>query len=307
LHHQSREIREGVNLGGAGDQGMMFGYACDETEALMPLPVFLAHRIVERLATLRKNGSIPWLLPDAKSQVTVNYDGIKPVGINNVLVSTQHMPFMMGGGGSLQGSGIVPHGHYSGGTFAVTKKMITETVTEKVIKPLLEEYSFDGTTKFIINPSGSFTIGGPAADTGLTGRKIIVDTYGGSCPHGGGAFSGKDPSKVDRSGAYMMRYVAKHIVAAGLANRCTTQVSYAIGKAEPTSLYVNLHGTGEVPEAKVIEAVKQLFDLRPRGIIDTLQLKRPIYRKTASYGHFGRDGFSWESLDERILNELKGI
>ncbi|MBE0661142.1 MAG: methionine adenosyltransferase [Bacteroidales bacterium] len=307
LHQQSKEIREGVDLGGAGDQGMMFGYACDETKALMPLPIFLAHRIVERLALLRKNGSIPWLLPDAKSQVTINYEGDKPTGIDNVLVSTQHMPFMLSGGSSYHGSGMMRHGHYSGGAFLITEKMIRETVIERVVKPLLKEYGFADTTKFTINPSGSFTIGGPAADTGLTGRKIIVDTYGGSCPHGGGAFSGKDPSKVDRSGAYMMRYVAKHIVAAGLASRCTTMVSYAIGKADHTALYVNMHGTGKVSEARVIDVVSQLFDLTPRGIIETLQLKHPIYRKTAAYGHFGRDGFKWEELNQETINELRGL
>jgi len=307
LHHQSREIRNGVDQGGAGDQGMMFGYACDETDVLMPLPIFLAHRLVERLAQLRKNGSIPWLLPDAKSQVTVNYKGCEPTGIDNVLVSAQHMPFMLSGGSSHHGSEMMPHGHYSGGTFAVTERMRKETVTENVIKPVLKEYGFADTKRIIINPSGSYTIGGPAADTGLTGRKIIVDTYGASCPHGGGAFSGKDPSKVDRSGAYMMRYVAKHIVAAGLAKRCTTMVSYAIGKAEPTALYVNMHGTGKVYEHKVIDAVRQLFDLSPWGIIETLQLKKPIYRKTAAYGHFGRNGFTWEELNQQKITELQAL
>lgn len=307
LNRQSAEIRNGVDQGGAGDQGLMFGYACDETEELMPLPIFLAHRIVERLAQLRKNGSIPWLLPDAKSQVTVIYDDGKPVGIDNMLVSTQHWPFVLSGGSSYHGSGLMPHGHYSGGAYAVNNKLIRETVIEKVLKPLLDIYGFPGSPRFIINPSGSFTIGGPAADTGLTGRKIIVDTYGGSCPHGGGAFSGKDPSKVDRSGAYIMRYVAKHIVAAGLARRCTTQVSYAIGIAEPTSLYVNLHGTGKVSELRLIGAIKDLFDLRPKGIIETLNLKQPVYRKTAAYGHFGRDGFAWEELNKCIIQEFQGL
>jgi S-adenosylmethionine synthetase len=307
MNRQSAEIRNGVDQGGAGDQGMMFGYACDETAALMPLPIFLAHRIVEKLAVLRKNGNIPWLLPDAKSQVTVAYNGNKPVGIDNVLVSTQHMPFVLSGNSSYHGSGLRPHGHYSGGAYNVTNKMIEEAVIEKVLRPLLDEYGFPGSPRFIINPSGSFTIGGPAADTGLTGRKIIVDTYGGSCPHGGGAFSGKDPSKVDRSGAYMMRYVAKHIVAAGLASRCTTQVSYAIGMAEPTSLYVNLHGTGKVSELRLLEAIKDLFDLRPKAIMETLNLKLPVYRKTAAYGHYGRDGFAWEELNQDIIQSLQGL
>ena len=307
LNRQSAEIRSGVEQGGAGDQGMMFGYACDETDVLMPLPIFLAHRIVERLAQLRRDGSIPWLLPDAKSQVTVIYDNGKPVGIDNMLVSTQHMPFVLSGGSSYQGSGMMPHGHYSGGAYAVTNSLIRETVIEKVLKPLLSEYSFAGSPGFIINPSGSFTIGGPAADTGLTGRKIIVDTYGGSCPHGGGAFSGKDPSKVDRSGAYMMRYVAKHVVAAGLASRCTTQVSYAIGMVEPTSLYVNLHGTGKVSELRLLEAIKDLFDLRPKAIMETLNLKQPFYRNTAAYGHFGRNGFAWEELNQQIIAALRNL
>ena len=304
LNQQSAEIRKGVDQGGAGDQGLMFGFACDETAALMPLPIYLAHRLVEELARCRKDGSIPWLLPDSKSQVSVIYEDGKPVGIDTVLVSTQHMPYVMGGINPHASGSMTPHGHY-GGAYAVTNELIRQTVTDRIIKPVLEEAGYTDTPKIIVNPSGSFTIGGPAADTGLTGRKIIVDTYGGSCPHGGGAFSGKDPSKGDRSGAYAMRYVAKHIVAAGLASRCTTQVSYAIGKAEPTSLYVNLHGTGKVSEARLIEAIGEIFDLRPNGIIEMLALKQPVYRTTAAYGHFGRDEFAWEVLNPDIIRKLQ--
>ncbi len=306
LNQQSSEIRRGVDLGGAGDQGIMFGYACDETDVLMPLPIYLAHRLVERLAHLRKDGSIPWLLPDSKSQVSVVYENGKPVGIDTVLISTQHMTQVRGGINPRPAGGVASHGHH-GESYAVTNELIRKSVTEKVIRPVLEEAGFEDARKIIVNPSGSFTIGGPAADTGLTGRKIIVDTYGGSCPHGGGAFSGKDPSKVDRSGTYAMRHVAKHLVGAGLASRCTTQVSYAIGKAEPTSLYVNFHGTGKISESRAIEAVMGLFDLRPNGIIEMLDLKRPVYRKTASYGHFGRDAFAWEVLNPGFLRKLRGL
>lgn len=300
LNRQSAEIRSGVDQGGAGDQGMMFGYACDETEALMPLPIFLSHLIVERLAKLRKSGSIPWLLPDAKSQVTVIYDGGKPVAIDTMLVSTQHMPYVLSGGSAYQGSGHMPHGHYGGGVYYVTNEMIREAVIEKVLKPILAEYGFTDAARFIINPSGSFTVGGPAADTGLTGRKIIVDTYGGSAPHGGGAFSGKDPSKVDRSAAYAARYIAKNLVAAGLCKRVTVQISYAIGMAEPTSLFVDTHGTAidGITDETLARVVAEVFPLKPNDIIKELGLRQPIYRETAAYGHMGRK-------PERVVKKFK--
>lgn len=282
LHEQSPEINYSVSDGGAGDQGLMFGYACNETDSLMPMPIFLAHQFMQQLAEFRKSGSIPWLLPDAKSQVTVEYHNGKPVGIDNVVISTQHKS-------------------------DITQPEIRETMIEDLIKPVINKYFPSSKPGFLINPSGSFTIGGPHGDTGLTGRKIIVDTYGGSCPHGGGAFSGKDPSKVDRSGAYAARYVAKHVVASGIAERCTVQISYAIGKAEPTSLYVNLHGTGKVDEEQLTESIKEIFDLRPSSIIETLQLKRPIYLPTAAYGHFGKNDLPWEILDNQIISKLNKL
>lgn len=284
IHEQSAEINTSVKDGGAGDQGMMFGYACNETEDLMPLPVWLAHRIVERLANLRKNGTLPWLLPDAKSQVTVIYENGKPAGIDNVLVSTQHLE-------DFEGRNV--------------REFLREEIINHAIWPVIEKFAGDSEPRFIINPSGSFTKGGPAADTGLTGRKIIVDTYGGSAPHGGGAFSGKDPSKVDRSAAYMARYVAKHIVAAGIADKCIIQLSYAIGVAEPTSINLDFQGTGKVSEEKTLPVIKELFDLTPNGIIKTLDLKKPVYRQTAAYGHFGRKGLPWEKMDQEILEKLK--
>jgi S-adenosylmethionine synthetase len=282
LHEQSPEINSSVTDGGAGDQGLMFGYACNETPELMPLPIVLAHRMVERQSELRKNGTLEWLLPDAKSQVTVLYENGKPASVDTVVLSTQHKDY-------------------------VSQQLISSEVIQHIIEPVLQKYLPGGQPKYLINPSGSFTIGGPHGDTGLTGRKIIVDTYGGSCPHGGGAFSGKDPSKVDRSAAYASRYVAKHVVASGIADRCTIQISYAIGKEEPTSLFVDLHGTGEVEESKLAIAISRLFDLRPNGIIDMLGLKRPIYLPTAAYGHFGKAELPWEKLNEDILAELKKI
>lgn len=281
LHEQSAEINQSVAEGGAGDQGLMFGYACNETPELMPLPITLSHALMQRLAEFRKSGKVEWLLPDAKSQVTVKYHDGLPIAVERVVVSSQHRA-------------------------GISQEEIRETLTRELILPLVEEYLPGTETPHILtNPSGSFTIGGPHGDTGLTGRKIIVDTYGGSCPHGGGAFSGKDPSKVDRSAAYAARYVAKHIVAAGLAHACTVQISYAIGKEDPTSLYLNLHGSAVKREDILLPAVKELFDLRPNGIIRQLGLKNPIYGPTAAYGHFGKPGLPWETLNTDIINQLR--
>jgi len=289
---QSPDIAQGVNKAyddtldqGAGDQGLMFGYACNETPQLMPLPIWLAHRLVERQAHLRKDGRLPWLRPDAKSQVTIRYVDGKPYAIDAVVLSTQHSPDM-------------------------TLEAIREAVIEDIIKPVLPKELIKGDIKYLVNPTGRFVIGGPQGDCGLTGRKIIVDTYGGACPHGGGAFSGKDPSKVDRSAAYAGRYVAKNIVAAGLASRCTVQVSYAIGVAHPTSVMVETYGSGKVSNEKLTELVLQHFDLRPKGIVNMLDLLRPIYAKTAAYGHFGRDEpeFTWEATDKAVaLKAAAGI
>ncbi|HQR50088.1 MAG TPA: methionine adenosyltransferase [Methylophilaceae bacterium] len=289
---QSPDIAQGVNKAyddgldqGAGDQGLMFGYACDETPQLMPLPIWLAHRLVERQSHLRKDGRLSWLRPDAKSQVTIRYVDGSPYAIDTVVLSTQHAPDM-------------------------TLEAIREAVIEDIIKPVLPKELIKGEIKYLVNPTGRFVIGGPQGDCGLTGRKIIVDTYGGSSPHGGGAFSGKDPSKVDRSAAYAGRYVAKNIVAAGLATRCTVQVSYAIGVAQPTSVMVETYGTGKVPNEKLTELVLQHFDLRPKGIVNMLDLLRPIYQKTAAYGHFGRDEpeFTWEATDKAAaLKAAAGI
>jgi len=279
---QSKDIAQGVDREldmdqGAGDQGLMFGYACDETPSLMPLPIYLAHRLVERQSELRRDGRLPWLRPDAKSQVTIRYVNGKPDSIDTVVLSTQHKP-------------------------GLTHKQIEEAVVEQVIKPVLPKNLVKGKVKYLVNPTGSFEIGGPKGDCGLTGRKIIVDTYGGSAPHGGGAFSGKDPSKVDRSAAYAARYVAKNIVAAGLASKCLVQVSYAIGVAQPTSVMVTTQGTGKIPDDKLSQLVLANFDLRPRGIIQMLDLLRPIYEKTAAYGHFGREEpeFTWEATDKAL-------
>ncbi|MGA7814967.1 methionine adenosyltransferase, partial [Caballeronia sp.] len=268
---QSRDIAQGVDAAhddnldqGAGDQGLMFGYACDETPELMPLPIHLAHRLVERQANLRRDGRLNWLRPDAKSQVTVRYVNGRAHAIDTVVLSTQHAP-------------------------DIELKTLREAVIEEIIKPVLPPELIKGDIKFLVNPTGRFVIGGPQGDCGLTGRKIIVDTYGGAAPHGGGAFSGKDPSKVDRSAAYAGRYVAKNIVAAGLASRCLIQVSYAIGVARPTSVMVNTFGTGRVSDERIQELVLEHFDLRPKGIIQMLDLLRPIYEKSAAYGHFGRE------------------
>jgi S-adenosylmethionine synthetase len=275
---QSSDIAIGVDEAedkdlGAGDQGLMFGYATNETDTLMPAPIYYAHRLVEQQAKLRKNGSLPWLRPDAKSQVTLRYENGKPIAVDAVVLSTQHNE-------------------------DINLPELREAVLEEIIRPVLPGDWLHKDTLFHINPTGIFVIGGPVGDCGLTGRKIIVDTYGGMARHGGGAFSGKDPSKVDRSAAYAGRYVAKNIVAAGLADKCEIQISYAIGVAEPTSISINTFGTNKVSEAKIAELVREHFDLRPRGIIEMLDLRRPIYRPTASYGHFGREGFSWEKTDK---------
>lgn len=294
---QSPDIAQGVNkaydddLGqGAGDQGLMFGYACDETPTLMPLPIYLAHRLVERQAQLRHSGVLPWLRPDAKSQVTVHYVDGKPDSLDTIVLSTQHSPEMSDGDRM--------------------KKDAVDAVIEEIIKPMLPENMLKGAINYLVNPTGRFVVGGPQGDCGLTGRKIIVDTYGGAAPHGGGAFSGKDPSKVDRSAAYAGRYVAKNIVAAGLASRCQIQVSYAIGVAKPTSVMIDTFGTGKISDEKITELVLEHFDLRPKGIVNMLNLLRPIYRKTASYGHFGRElpEFTWEKTDRAaILRDAAGL
>ncbi len=279
---QSADIAQGVDENeaeakdqGAGDQGLMFGYATDETDVLMPAPIYFAHRLVEKQAELRKNGTLPWLRPDAKSQVTLRYDNGKPVAVDAVVLSTQHNP-------------------------GISQSQIHEAVREEILKSVLPAEWLHADTQYHINPTGQFIIGGPVGDCGLTGRKIIVDTYGGMARHGGGAFSGKDPSKVDRSAAYAGRYVAKNIVAAGLAKRCEIQISYAIGVAEPTSISVNTFGTGKLSDNEIAKIVREHFDLRPKGLIDMLDLKRPIYRATAAYGHFGRElpDFTWEKTDK---------
>ena len=281
---QSPDIAQGVDEGagldldqGAGDQGLMFGYACDETPELMPAAIYYAHRLVERQSQLRKDGRLPWLRPDAKSQVTLRYVNGRPVSVNTVVLSTQHAP-------------------------EVSHSQIEEAVIEEIIKPVLpKEWLQD--TRYLVNPTGRFVIGGPQGDCGLTGRKIIVDTYGGAAPHGGGAFSGKDPSKVDRSAAYAARYVAKNIVAAGLARQCQVQVSYAIGVARPINITVYTEGTGVISDEKIAKLVMEHFDLRPKGIVQMLDLLRPIYQKSAAYGHFGREEpeFSWERTDKAAL------
>jgi S-adenosylmethionine synthetase len=289
---QSPHIAQGVDEGkgldleqGAGDQGLMFGYATNETDVLMPMPITLAHRLVKRQAEVRKSGKLDWLRPDAKSQVTVKYVDNKPVGIDAVVLSTQHAP-------------------------GISHKQIEEAVIEEIVKPVLPKEWLDKNTKYYINPTGAFEIGGPVGDAGLTGRKIIVDTYGGMARHGGGAFSGKDPSKVDRSAAYAGRYVAKNIVAAGLAARCEIQIAYAIGIAKPVSVHVDTFGTGVIADTQIAELVTRHFDLRPKGIVQMLDLLRPIYLQTAAYGHFGRTeaGFSWERTDKAAaLREAAGI
>ena len=290
IDKQSADIAMGVDESesheqGAGDQGLMFGYASNETDVLMPAPITFAHRLVKRQAEVRKNGTLPWLRPDAKSQVTFRYENHKPVGIDAVVLSTQHDPDM-------------------------SQDAILEAVMDEIIKPVLPAEWLDKDTRYFINPTGRFVIGGPVGDCGLTGRKIIVDTYGGMARHGGGAFSGKDPSKVDRSAAYAGRYVAKNIVAAGLAERCEIQVSYAIGVAEPTSISVETFGTGKTEETRIVELVREHFDLRAGGLVQMLNLLRPIYAKTAAYGHFGREDedFTWEKTDKAdALRDAAGI
>jgi len=284
IGEQSPDINQGVDLAsgeiGAGDQGLMFGYACSETPVLMPLPIYLAHHITRRLAEVRKECIVPYLRPDGKAQISVKYVGDKPVSIDTIVISTQHAPDVS--------------------QEQIRKDMISEVIEHVIPKELMSE-----ATKIHVNPTGKFVIGGPQGDAGLTGRKIIVDTYGGSCPHGGGAFSGKDPTKVDRSAAYAARWVAKNLVASGACTKVTIQISYAIGIVQPTSIYVDTHSTGVVDEQMIENCVKELFDLSPKGIIESLDLLRPIYRKTASYGHFGREeeGFTWEQTNR--VDEIK--
>ncbi len=286
IHRQSKDISQGVSVGegmfqgqGAGDQGMMFGYACNETPELMPAAIMYSHKLLQRAAQLRKSGQISWMRPDSKSQVTMKYENGSPVAIDTVVISHQHDP-------------------------DIDYDTIVNDVTEQVIKPVLEPTGmYSDEVKVLINPTGRFVIGGPHGDSGLTGRKIIVDTYGGMGRHGGGAFSGKDPSKVDRSAAYMARYVAKHVVAAGLCSRCEVQLAYAIGYPEPVSVMVDTFGTGNVPEEIITEVVRKVFDLTPAGIINALDLLKPIYRETSRYGHFGREEFTWEQLNR--LDEFK--
>ena len=275
IHEQSPDIAQGVDPGGAGDQGLMFGYACTETEELMPLPIMLAHKLVKGLSCARRDGVLEYLRPDGKSQVSVEYDNGRPVRVDTVVVSTQHSSL-------------------------VSNDTLREDITEKIVSRVIPEGMRDKNTRILINPTGRFVVGGPHGDAGVTGRKIIVDTYGGAAPHGGGAFSGKDPTKVDRSACYMARYVAKNVVAAGLAERCMVQLAYAIGVAEPVSVLVDTYGTGQIDDEKISDLVRGTFKLTPRGIIETLDLRRPIYKKTAAFGHFGRSEpeFTWERTDK---------
>ena len=275
IHGQSPDIAAGVDPGGAGDQGLMFGYACTETPELMPMPIMLAHKLVKGLSQCRRDGSMDYLRPDGKSQVSVEYDNGRPIRVDTVVISTQHSP-------------------------TVTNDTLREEVTEKIVHKVVPKEMMDGKTRILINPTGRFVVGGPHGDAGVTGRKIIVDTYGGAAPHGGGAFSGKDPTKVDRSACYMARYVAKNVVSAGLAERCMVQLAYAIGVAEPVSVLVDTFNTGTIPDEKISELVRAHFKLTPRGIIESLDLRRPIYKKTAAFGHFGRcePEFTWERTDK---------
>jgi S-adenosylmethionine synthetase len=275
IHEQSRDIGQGVDTGGAGDQGLMFGYACTETPELMPLPIMLAHKLVRGLSEARKSGKLDYLRPDGKSQVTIEYDGDKAIRVDAVVLSTQHSE-------------------------AASHDTITKDLTEHIIKKIVPAAMMDKNTKIYVNPTGRFVVGGPHGDAGVTGRKIIVDTYGGAAPHGGGAFSGKDPTKVDRSACYMARYIAKNVVAAGLADRAMVQLAYAIGVADPVSVLVDTQGTGKIADEKIVEMVRANFQLTPRGIIDSLNLRRPIYRQTAAFGHFGRSepDFTWERTDK---------
>jgi S-adenosylmethionine synthetase len=275
IHSQSPDIAMGVDTGGAGDQGLMFGFACTETEELMPLPIMLAHKLVKGLSCLRRDGTLKYLRPDGKSQVTVDYEGTRPIRVDAVVVSSQHSP-------------------------DVTQEQMRADVIEKIVKPTIPAALMDQDTKIYVNPTGRFVVGGPHGDAGVTGRKIIVDTYGGAAPHGGGAFSGKDPTKVDRSACYMARYIAKNVVAAGLADRALVQLAYAIGVADPVSVMVRTEGTGKIAEDKITELVRANFKLTPRGIGEELNLRRPIYTKTAAFGHFGRTEpeFTWERTDK---------
>jgi len=274
IHSQSPDIAMGVDTGGAGDQGLMFGFACTETDELMPLPIMLAHKLTKGLSCARRDGVLDYLRPDGKSQVTVEYDGGRPVRVDAVVVSSQHSPL-------------------------VTQETMKEDIVEKIISRVIPAELMDSNTKIYVNPTGRFVVGGPHGDAGVTGRKIIVDTYGGAAPHGGGAFSGKDPTKVDRSACYMARYIAKNVVAAGIAERALVQLAYAIGVADPVSVMVHTEGTGRIPEEKITDAVRAHFKLTPRGIMEELDLRRPIYRKTAAFGHFGRTEpeFTWERTD----------
>ena len=285
VDRQSPDIAQGVNEGGAGDQGLMFGYACSETTQLMPMPISLAHQLTQRLSHCRRQGSVDWLRPDGKSQVTIEYDGSKPVRLDTVVISTQHSP-------------------------EVDNQVIHETIREQIIRPVVPQELFDQKTKIHINPTGRFVVGGPQGDCGVTGRKIIVDTYGGVGSHGGGAFSGKDPSKVDRSASYMARYIAKNCVAAGLAERLELQLAYAIGIPDPVSIMVDTYGTARIEETIIEELIRTHFRLTPQGIIEDLKLRQPIFRKTAAYGHFGREdqGFPWELTDKAdLLRQEAGL
>lgn len=282
IHTQSSEIFNSVVDGGAGDQGIMFGHACRDTKELMPLAIMLSHKIVKKLHELRRDKTLPWLRPDAKSQVTLTYENGVPVSVDKVVVSTQHDE-------------------------SISQADIRTAVIEKVIEPILGEWIKKKQPEYLINPSGSFTIGGPHGDTGLTGRKIVVDTYGGSCPHGGGAFSGKDPSKVDRSAAYAARYIAKHLVASGLMDKCTVQLSYAIGVSEPTSIHIESYGTHRCDLSTLVKVVYDLFPVQPNQMIEVFQLRQPIYAQTASYGHFGNENFPWEVINETIIDKLKAL
>jgi S-adenosylmethionine synthetase len=285
IHEQSRDIGQGVDTGGAGDQGMMFGFACTETPELMPMPIMLAHKLVRGMSEVRRAGLVDYLRPDGKSQVTIEYEGSRPVRVDTIVLSTQHGP-------------------------NATQETIREDLVEKVITPLVPADLMDKKTKVYVNPTGRFVVGGPHGDAGVTGRKIIVDTYGGAAPHGGGAFSGKDPTKVDRSACYMARYIAKNLVAAGLADRILVQLAYAIGVAEPVSVYLESSGTGRISDDKMADLVRAHFKLTPRGIIETLDLRRPIYRQTAAFGHFGRTEpeFTWEKTDKaNVLRADAGL
>jgi S-adenosylmethionine synthetase len=283
IHGQSPDIAQGVDPGGAGDQGLMFGYACTETPELMPLPIMLAHKLVRGLSDRRRDQSMDYLRPDGKSQVSVEYDHGKPVRVDTIVVSTQHSP-------------------------TVTNETLKEDITENIVNKVIPKEMMDAKTRVLINPTGRFVVGGPHGDAGVTGRKIIVDTYGGAAPHGGGAFSGKDPTKVDRSACYMARYVAKNVVAAGLAERCMVQLAYAIGVAEPVSVLIETYGTGTIADDKISELVRAHFKLTPRGIIESLDLRRPIYKKTAAFGHFGRTEpeFTWEKTDKAAALRADG-